>query len=67
MEANGYAAVKSEKTILMKRVGHDFIIHGLFVDDMIHIPTNKALKQEFTEKHDSKDFDITGGDLMETP
>jgi len=34
MEANGYPAVNSEKTIFMKRVKDDFIIHGLFVDDI---------------------------------
>ncbi len=65
MEANGYPAVHSEKTILMKRVNNDFIIHGLFVDDMMHIPTNDALLEEFMDKY-SKDFDITGGVLMET-
>jgi hypothetical protein len=38
MEANGYPAVNSEKTIFMTRVDNDFILHGLFVDDMMHIP-----------------------------
>ena len=32
---------------------------------MMHIPTCDALKQEFIEKY-TKDFDITGGCLMET-
>ncbi len=44
MEKNGYPAVNSEKTIFIKRQGDDFIIHGLFVDDMTHIPTCDALK-----------------------
>ena len=35
METNGYPAVNSEKTILKKHNGNDFIIHGLFVDDMM--------------------------------
>ena len=62
----GYLAVNSEKTIFMKWDGDDFIIiHGLFVDDMMHIPTCDKLKQEFMAKY-SKDFDITGGGLMET-
>ena len=65
MEKNGYPAVNSEKTIFMKWQGDDFIIHGLFVDDMIYIPTCDKLKQEFLAKY-SKDFDITGGGLMET-
>jgi hypothetical protein len=51
MEANGYPAVISEKTIFMKRVNDDFIIHGLFVDDMMHIPTNDALREEFMDKY----------------
>jgi hypothetical protein len=65
MEANGYPAVNSEKTIFMKRVYDDFIIHGLFVDDRMHIPTNDALREEFMDKY-SKDFDITCGVLMQT-
>ena len=65
MEKNGYPAVNSEKTIFMKRDGSDFIIHGLFVDDMMHVPTCERLKKEFMDKY-SKDFDITGGGLMET-
>ncbi len=65
MEKNGYPAVNSEKTISMKRQGNDFIIHGLFVDDMMHVPTSDALKHEFMEKY-TRDFDITGGGLMET-
>ena len=64
MEANGYPAVNSEKTIFMKRAGDDFIIHGLFVDDIMTAPTKKALMDEFIEKY-SRDFEITGGRLME--
>ena len=62
---NGYPAVNNEKTIFMKHQGDDFIIHGLFVDDMMHVPTCDALKQEFMENY-TKDFQITGGCLMET-
>ena len=65
MERNGYLVVNSEKTIFMKTQGKDFIIHGLFVDDMMHIPTCSRLQDEFIRKY-SKDFDITGGGLMET-
>ena len=45
MEKNGYPADNSEKTVFMKRRGDDFIIHSLFVDGMMHIPTCDALKQ----------------------
>ncbi len=62
MEKNGYPVVNSQKTIFMKRQGDDFIIHCLFVDDVMHIPTCGALKQEFMEKY-TKDFNITGGSL----
>ncbi len=50
----------------MKRKGDDFIIHGLFVDDMMmHVPRSDALKKGFMEKY-IRDFDITGGGVMET-
>ena len=65
MEQNGYPAVNSEKTIFMKREGSDFIIHGLFVDDMMHVPTCDRLRDEFLKLY-QKDFEITGGGLMET-
>ncbi len=51
MEANSYLAVCSEKTIFMKRKGKHFIIHGLFVDGMMHIATNNRLKNELMEKY----------------
>ncbi len=58
-------AVNNEKTIFMKLQGNDFIIHCLFVDDMMHVPICDVLKQEFMEEY-TKDFQITGGYLMET-
>ncbi len=48
----------SEKTIFMKHEGKHFIVHGLFVHDMMHIATNSKLKNEFMEKY-SRDFIIT--------
>jgi hypothetical protein len=66
MEAKGYFAVNSEKTsIFMKREGKNFIIHGLFVDEMMHIATNNKLKNKSMEKY-SRDFNITRGCLMKT-
>jgi hypothetical protein len=65
MERNEYHAVNSEKTIFMKRSGDDFIIHGLFVDDMMHVTTSDALLDEFMKKY-TADFNVTGGGLMET-
>jgi hypothetical protein len=55
MEKNGYPEVNNEKTIFMKRKEHNFIVHGLFVDDMMHVPTCDALKQELMAKY-TKDF-----------
>ena len=49
MESHGYPAVNSEKTIFMKREGTDFIMHGVFVDDMMHAPTCDKLSDEFLE------------------
>ena len=65
MIVNGYSAVNSEKTIFKKTKGTDYILHGLFVDDMMHISSSDELKKEFMEKY-SKDFQITGGGLMKT-
>ncbi len=48
----------------MKWVGGDFIMHGLFVDDMMHAPTCDKLWDEFLEPY-SMDFEITGGGIME--
>ena len=59
MEENDYRAVNSEKTIFMKRDGQEFIMHGIFVDDMKHVPTAKYLLGEFLEKY-SRNSDIPG-------
>jgi hypothetical protein len=40
-------------------------MHGLFVDDMMHVPTCDKLHDEFLALY-QKDFEITGGGLMET-
>ncbi len=39
--------------------------HGIFVDDMMHIYSCDAMKDEFLALY-KKDFDITGGNKMET-
>ena len=57
-------AVNSQKTIFMKRTGDEYVIHGLFVDDMMHIYSFDAMKDEFLALY-KKDFDITGGTKME--
>jgi hypothetical protein len=62
---NGYLAVNSEKTIFKKTKGSEYIVHGLFVDDMMHISSCDELNKEFMDKY-SKDFEITGGGLMKT-
>jgi hypothetical protein len=65
MERNGYAAVNSENTIFMKHSGSEYIIHGLFVDDMMHFYSCDEIKDKFMELY-SKDFEITGGSQMKT-
>jgi hypothetical protein len=53
----------------MKRDGSDFIIHGLFEDDMMHVLTcdrpSVRLSDEFMQLY-QQDFEITSGSLMET-
>jgi hypothetical protein len=61
MEQNGYPSVSSEKTISMKSQGSDFVMHGLFVDEIM----SHKLCDEFLEIY-LKDFEITGGGFMET-
>ena len=65
MENNGSEAINSEKTICMKRKSAEYIIHGLFVDDMMHIYSCDAMKDEFLALY-KKDFEITSGSKMET-
>ena len=58
MEECWYSPVNSKKTIVMKRAGEDWIIHGLYVDDMIHALMSKELKQSFIEEYTGY-FNIT--------
>jgi hypothetical protein len=59
------STINRVKTIFMQREGHDFILHGLFVDDAKHTSTGPRLKEECMKKY-SKDFNITCGDLMKS-
>ncbi len=59
MEQHGYQAVNNEKTVFMKRQGPDFIMHGFFVDDMMHVSPCDKLCNEFLKLY-QKDFEITG-------
>ena len=59
MENNGYGAINNEKTIFMKHKGAEYIIHCLFVDDMIQIYSCNAMKDEFLALY-KKDFEIAG-------
>jgi hypothetical protein len=61
MDDHGYAAVNSEKTIFMKHKYGDGIMHGLFVDDMVHASTSEKLKQDFIDEYKG-DFQITCDD-----
>jgi hypothetical protein len=49
----------------MKRSRSEYIIHGLFVDDMMPIYCCDAIKDEFMQLY-SKDFEITGARQMKT-
>ena len=67
MESHGYPAINSEKTMVMKWEGDDFILDGPFVDDISTITTSDHLrvKEEFMALY-SADFDVTGRDLMQS-
>ncbi len=63
MEEHGYIEVNSEKTIFMKHEGEEWIMHRLFVDDMIHASTSDNLRDKFLSEY-QEDFDITLEDVM---
>ncbi len=65
MEENCYHAVNNEKTMFMKWKGSDYIMHGLFVDDMMHTSTSENMMVKFFKLY-SKTFKYTCGDLMKT-
>ncbi len=47
----------------MKHEGEKWIMHGLFVDDMIHASTSDDLRDKFISEYQD-DFDITLEDVM---
>ncbi len=57
-------AINNEKTVFMKCKGALYINHGLSVDNMMHIYSCNAMKDEFLALY-TKDFEITGGSKME--
>ncbi len=65
MEENEYLLVNNEKTIFMKWEEQEFILIGVFVDDISAIPTTQKLKIEFETLH-TKEFDLTGETPMES-
>ena len=44
----------------MKRDRKEFIMHGIFLEGMKHIPTAKYLLDEVLENY-SQNFEVTGG------
>jgi hypothetical protein len=55
MEEHGYLAVNNEKTMFMKWQGTDWIMHCVFVDDMMHTSTSTKMLKEFFALY-AKDF-----------
>jgi hypothetical protein len=47
MENHGYEIMNSKEAIFMKHEGAEYIIHGLFAVDMMHIYSCDAMKDEF--------------------
>ena len=61
VEENGYHAVDNEKTMFMKWKGFNYIMHGLFVDDMMHTSTSEKMMAKFfncTAKHSNTPVEI---------
>jgi hypothetical protein len=51
MESHDYIAFKNEKTMFMKCEGSNFIMHGLFVDDMAHASTSQKMINKFMKEY----------------
>jgi hypothetical protein len=69
MESQGCSAVDSEMIIFMKRQGSDFIFHGLFVDNMMHVckvSSSDVLHWIHGNVHCRLIFKIIGCSLTET-
>lgn len=61
MVSNGYVNIKAEKTIFKKTEPNgDYLIHGVFVDDMARLPSNPRIMREFLTKY-NQEFNTTGG------
>ncbi len=65
MEENSYHTVNNEKTMFMKWKGSNYIMHGLFVDDMMHTSTSEKMMAIFFKLY-GKTFKYTSRDLMKT-
>jgi hypothetical protein len=63
---NGYLAVDSEKTIFKKTTGSDYIIHGLFVDDMMHISSCDEHKTSMVAIAGETDRDLAATKFTKT-
>ncbi len=55
---NTQRLIVKDNAIFMKRQESDVIIHGLFVDDMMHITTFDNLSDKFLQLY-QKDFEIS--------
>jgi hypothetical protein len=63
IESHEYMEVNNEKTMFLKWEGSDFIMHGLFVDDMAHASTYQKMIKKFMKEY-SKDFEYARDDFM---
>ena len=63
MKEHEYFAVNNEKRMFMKWQGTDWIMHGVFVDDVMYTSTSTEMFKAFFKLY-AKDFSFSGGDLM---
>ncbi len=64
MDGEWWIRGNQQKTIFMKHKGSEFIIQGLFVDNMMLIYSCDEMKDDFLASH-KKDIEIPGGSKME--
>ena len=65
MEVHEYHAMNNENIMFMKGERSDYIMHGLFVDEMMHTSTSEKMLAQFFKPY-AQLFNHTGGDLMKT-
>ena len=50
----GFTPASDAETVLIKRVGESALIHGMFVDDLLHCTNDKSMYHEFRKAFENE-------------